>query len=246
MTVWVLPSRPVMDSDRRFYLTMALALLATTILGFVPTFHLRFALADGQSFEPLRLLIFIHGLLFASWIMVFIIQLTLIPVGRTDLHRRGSDMAIILITAMILIDLFIALRSVDRSLTAPTGVDPRSWLAVPLLDVPLFTVLILIAKANRHIQQAHRRLVLVAMIDMMRPSLGRLLPLFGAPVWAALLAPLLFLVPQIVRDLRLRDRIHPATLWSSVAITGVVLSLPIFWSSAWWLGFADWMTSLVA
>jgi uncharacterized membrane protein len=176
---------------------------------------------------------------------VFIAQLTLIPIGRTDLHRRSSKIAAGLITAMVLLSLFIGLRSVDRSLTAPTGVDPRSWLAVPLLDVPVFLGLIFSALANLHLPQVRKRLVLVAMIDMMRPSLGRLLPLLGAPVWVALLAPLLFLAPQIVRDLGTRKRFHPATLWSSLAVVAVVLSLPLFWATHWWLAFAGWVAGLV-
>ena len=239
--------RPAMDAERHFYLRMAIALLVTTVLGFAPCYLLRFVGVAGLAFEPLRSLVFIHGLLFMAWVLLFIIQLTLIPIGRTDLARRCSTIAVGLITAMILLSLFIALRSVDRSLTAPTGVDPRSWLAVPLLDIPVFLGLIFSALANLNFPPVRKRLVLVAMIEMMRPSLGRLLPLFGAPVWVALLAPLLFLAPQIVRDLRMRRGcIHPATFWSSLAVFAVTVSLPIFWASGWWLAFAGWAAGLVA
>ena len=63
---------------------------------------------------------------------------------------------------------------------------------------------------------------------------------------AGLMWGLVFLAPQIVRDFRTRGRIHPATLWGSLAIVAIVLPLPVFWTSNWWLSFAGWAAGLVA
>jgi hypothetical protein len=189
--------------------------------------------------------VFVHGLLFSCWVLLFIVQVGLVSAGRTDVHRRLGVIGMGMIAVMIPLGLFVGLRGVGRPLTAPPGVDPRSWLAVPLLDVPVFGGLIVTSLLKRRDPQTHKRLMLLAMVDMMRPSLGRLLPMFGAPGPVALTAPLLLLLPQIVRDVRTRGRIHPATLWGGLAIVAIVLPLPAFWASGWWLTFAGWAASLV-
>jgi len=237
--------RPALTGERRFYLGMALVVLASTFVGFAPSYYLRFAIDAGHPLEPLIPVVFIHGLLFTCWVLLFVTQVALVSAGRTDLHRRLGILGMAMVTAMIPLALFIALRGVDRPLTAPPGVDPRTWLAVPLLDVPVFGGLIIAALANQRNPQAHKRLMLLAMVDMMRPSLGRLLIMVGAPGPTPLFLPLIFLAPQIVRDIRTRGRIHPATLCGSIAIAGIVLPLPAFWTSAWWLSFAGWAATLV-
>jgi len=246
MATNALRRRPAMNAERRFYMGMALVVLLATFLGFAPTYYLRFAMDVGRPIEPLIPLVFVHGLLFSSWVILFIVQVGLVSAGRTYIHRRLGIVGMWMAAVMIPMALYVGLRGVGRPLTAPAGVDPRTWLAVPLLDVPVFGGLIVTGLLKRRDPQTHKRLMLLAMVDMMRPSLGRLLPMLGAPGPVALMGPLLFLVPQIVRDFRTRGRIHPATLWGSIAIAGIVLPLPLFWTSPWWLGFAGWAANLVA
>jgi len=245
MATQAMRRRPALTAERRFYLGMATIVLASTLIGFAPSYYLRFAMDAGHPLEPLIPIVFIHGLLFTCWVLLFIAQVALVSAGRTDIHRRLGVLGMFMVAAMIPLALFIALRGVGRPLTAPVGVDPRTWLAVPLLDVPVFGGLIVAGLLNRRDPQTHKRLMLLAMVDMMRPSLGRVLMMVGAPGPTPLFLPLLFLAPQIVRDIRTRGRVHPATLWGSIAIAGIVLPLPAFWTSAWWLSFAGWAASLV-
>ena len=143
-----------------------------------------------------------------------------------------------LIAVMIPLAVIIAIGGVDRPLTAPPGIPPLSWLAVPLLDIPVFGGLIVAALANRKSPQAHKRLMLVAMIDMMQPSLGRMafLGAYGSP--AIILACLGSLY---IWDLRTIGRIHPATLWSSAAVIAVIIVTPLTWQTQAWLAFAQWV-----
>jgi len=238
--------RPAMNAERRFYLSMATIVLVSTFLGFAPSYYLRFAIDMPGRWEPLIPIVFIHGLLFSCWVLLFVTQVALVSAGRTDIHRRLGVLGMWMIAAMIPLALFVGLRGVGRPLTAPVGLDPRAWLAVPLLDVPVFGGLIVASLIKRRDPQTHKRLMMIAMVDMMRPSLGRFLPLLGAPGPVALMGPLLFLLPQFVFDLRTRGKIHPATLWGSLPVVAIVLPLPLFWTSHWWLSFAGWAAALVA
>ena len=112
--------------------------------------------------------------------ILFLVQTLLVSAGRTDIHRRLGLIGAWLVAAMIPTALVVAVLGVGRPLTAAPGVSPLSWLAVPLLEVPVFSTLIITALFKRRDSATHKRLMLLAMMDLLRPSLGRLLPLLGA------------------------------------------------------------------
>jgi len=136
----------------------------------------------------------------------------------------------------------VSVLGVGRPLTAAPGISPLSWMAISFLDVPVFGGLIITALVKRRDSAAHKRLMLLAMIDMMRPSLGRLLPMLSAPGPTPLLLPLLLLLPLPIFDLRTRGKIHPATLWGSLLILGVTVLTLAIWMTPPWLAFASWVS----
>jgi hypothetical protein len=234
--------RAGLNAERRFFSGMALAILLATFLGFAPSYYLRGLVPAPHPFEPLRPYVFLHGLLFSLWVILFFAQTALVAGGRTDLHRRLGLTGMWLIVPMIPLALMVSLYGVGRPLTAAPGVSPLSWLAISFLDIPVFIGLIIAALARRRDPATHKRLMLIAMIDMMRPSLGRLLPMLGAPGPTPLLLPLLFLLPLPIFDLRTRGRVHPATIWGSLLVAGVTLLTLAVWFTPPWLAFARWIS----
>src|SRR5690606_8463816 len=97
--------------------------------------------------------------------------------------------------------------------SGPPMIPPLTFLAVPLLDVPVFALLIGGALAFRRTPQTHKRLMLIAMIGMMSPAIGRipLPPPFVGPV-AIFGVPDLFLLALIMFDLMTLGRVHRATM----------------------------------
>ena len=159
--------------ERLFYLGMAMAILATVIFGFAPSFYLRGEIAPRVPMLPLTPLIVLHGLLFSSWVLLFATQVGFVSARRVDLHRRLGPVGIVLVTAMLVVGTLVALGGVARHSGAP-GVPPLSWLAVPLLDLPVFGTLIGLALYKRRVPQTHKRLMLIAMIGLLAPSIGRI------------------------------------------------------------------------
>jgi hypothetical protein len=230
-------------AERRFFTGMALVVLLCTFLGFAPTYYLRFALTPPHPVEPLVPYVFLHGLLFSAWVLLFMVQTSLVAAGRIDLHRRLGIAGMWLIAAMIPMALVVSLGGVNRPLTAPPGLSPLSWLAISLLDIPLFGGLIVTALIKRRVPATHKRLMLIAMIDMVRPSLGRLLPMLGVPGPLPLLLPLLLLLPLVAWDIKSRGRVHSATLWGSLLVAGLTILTLAIWSTTPWLAFAAWVTA---
>ena len=71
--------------ERIFYPGMAIAILITVFAGFSRTWFLRPYFPQVQGLIPLLVL---HGVLFSSWIALFITQTSLIAARRTRTHMR--------------------------------------------------------------------------------------------------------------------------------------------------------------
>lgn len=73
--------------ERLFYIGMALVILVTVFAGFSRSYFLKAQFGT----PPLSTLLRVHGLVFTSWILLFLAQTTLVAARRTDIHRhRGK------------------------------------------------------------------------------------------------------------------------------------------------------------
>lgn len=71
--------RPVRwQTDRFFFSGMAVASLLAVVVGFAPTYFFR-----SSTLSPLSAFYQLHGLVFMSWILLFITQTALVASDRT-------------------------------------------------------------------------------------------------------------------------------------------------------------------
>lgn len=238
--------RPRLDAERRFYFGMAIAILVTVFAGFAPSFYLRGVVPPYHPFLPLTWIVLLHGLVFSSWVLLFMTQVSLMTSGRPEVHMRLGLAAFALLPAMIVIATLAALNGVGRASGDPT-IPPLSWLAVPLLDIPVFTGLILAGLFNRSRPQVHKRFMLGSLIGLLPPSIGRLPwpDLIPFPV-LIIGGQLLFLVPLAIWDIRTRGRIHWVTLTVAIVLAGSWIFRLAIWNTPQWLSVARWAVSFVA
>src|ERR1051326_6704644 len=71
--------------ERIFYTGMAIAIAITVFAGFSRTWFLRLYFPQVQPLIPLLIL---HGVVFSSWIVLFITQTSLVAAKRTRTHMR--------------------------------------------------------------------------------------------------------------------------------------------------------------
>jgi hypothetical protein len=234
-----------LSAEHRFYLGMAVAVLATVFAGFAPTYYLRGLVPAYRPFLPITPLIVLHGLLFSSWVLLFMAQVGLVSAGRIDVHRRLGRFGVVLLAGMIAVGLLTTLGGVARNSGQPT-VPPLAWLAVPLLDIPVFTGLIGAGLLNRRTPQVHKRFMLVAMIGLLPPSIGRLPWPEAIPFPVIVIGgQALFLLPLVLWDLASRGRVHWVTITSAVVLIGSWLLRLAIWQTEPWLRFAGWAASFV-
>jgi hypothetical protein len=235
-------------AERLFYLSMALAIAASVLLGFARSVFLRAWFHDyAQLHAPTEPWFYVHGTFFLLWIALFTTQSALMTAGRPALHRKLGATAFGLIPVMVLLGTIGALIAARR----PTGFfdvadPPLVFLAKPLLDMVMFSVLAGLAIARRSAPQTHKRLMLLATIVLLEAVIVRWPFAYvtsGPDVAFALKA--LFLLPLVAWDVTTRGRLHPATIWGGLFVISAAPLYYVISKTDVWLAFARWSTDLL-
>jgi len=232
------------SNERRFFTGMALAMLATVIVGFTRSFFLRPLFPDWPS--PSEAIFYVHGAVFTVWMLLFGVQTTLVAGGRTELHRKIGPFGAVLAIAMVVLGTagaLVAARRVTGFTQVP--VPPLQFLAIPIFDMILFAAFVWLAITQRGNPQSHKRWMLLATVNLVTAAVARWpgVLTFGPPAFFGLTD--LFLVALAIWDFRSRGRLHSVTLWGGLLI---IVSQPlrlVVSSTQAWLTFARWATGLL-
>ena len=228
--------------ERLFYPGMVLAIVITVFAGFSRTFYLR----PYFQTQPLIPLLVLHGVFFSSWILLLITQTTLVATKRTRTHMRLGIAGGVLACLMVVIGTVTALVRANGPSPVP-GVNPLSFLTIPLGDMLVFAILVGAAFYFRRRADAHKRLMLLATIGILPAAVARLpfafIQQYGPLAFFGLSD--LFIVPCLIYDFITRGRPHRATVLGAALI---VISHPlrlIIGGTHAWLAFATWLTHLI-
>ena len=203
-----------------FYLGAALAIAAAVVIGFAPTYYLR------GYFHPQRLplLLKLHGFVFTSWIVLLVLQTSLVAAARTRLHRRLGVFGGIVAALVVVLGTTTALVSVRRDVAAGST-DALRFLAIPFGDMFVFGVLVAAAFYYRRRSDVHKRLMLLATTALLGAAFARWpLAVMSSGAVAFFVASDLFVAAVWLHDLASLRRLHPASLWGGLF---VVLSQPL-------------------
>ncbi len=229
------------SSERRFYTAMALAILASVFVGFSRSFFLKPMYPDFPA--PAEPLFYWHGVVFAAWVLLLLVQARLVAGGDLATHRKLGAAGAGLAVAMVVLGTYGALLAAVR----PTGyvgvpVPPLSFLAIPLFSMVLFPLFVGLAIVRRRDPQSHKRLMLLATFQLLTAAIARWPGVsdYGPPAFFGLTD--LFVVALAVWDWRSRGRLHPVTLVGGlVTIAAQPLQLVVSGTEGW-LAFARWAT----
>jgi hypothetical protein len=228
MATIALTRRDPLDAEQRFFFGMALAIGATVVLGFGS--HALLGRVDlGQA----TWLVHLHGGVFMGWVALFVAQSGLVARGDVATHRRLGMLAAGYAVLVVVMGLAIMMSAYQRG-TVPPFFPPNVFLFMNVGHLLLFGALTAAAVALRRRPDWHKRLMLVGMLVLMGPAVGRILPmpLIGDRALHAVFAALMVyaLVP-VLRDLRARGGVHPAYAWGLGAFAVVqALIEPLAWS----------------
>jgi hypothetical protein len=223
-----------------FFVGMAILILASVLLGFAKTYFLA-----GVFRAPLpNLLIHIHGAVFSSWILLLITQTSLVSAGRVDVHKRLGLVGFGLACLMVIVGVCAATDLLRRG-GGPPGVDPKTFYAIPMGDLVVFSTLIFLAFRARFNPATHKRLILIGTLGLMDAAIGRwpFAIIERVPIATDLIC-YTFLLLLVIYDVWSMRRVHRATMWAGAFLIVVEqLRMPIGGTAAWH-AFAGWALGL--
>jgi len=221
---------------------------AVVFVGFSRTFFLRHWFPEAEILAAPETFFYIHGMVFTAWMVLLIIQTSLVWTGRLALHRRlgvfGCGLAIVIVVLGI-IGLLVAAHRPGGFIGV--ALPPLQFLALPIFDPMLFGVFVGLAYTWRRHPQSHKRLILLATVNLLEAAIVRIPLDFigdGAPLMARWLSDI-FILALVAWDLGSIGRVHPATLWGGVVIIGSQPLRLLIMDTQPWLAFAHWAVGLL-
>lgn len=215
---------------------MTVVILVSVFVGFARTYYLA-----GWFRAPLpNRLIHIHGAAFTAWLVVLLLQTSLVSAGRVDLHRRLGLFGFALAAVMVVLGVAAGTDLMRRD-SLLSAFNAQAFYAGTIGDMVIFGTLIYFAFRLRRNPAAHKRLVLIATLTLMEAAVGRW-PLAIAlidrhPIMLMVLAHS-FLIPLVAYDLSTLRKLHPATLWGGLFLVVGQFLEPVVGKTALWQGFA--------
>ena len=229
-------------NDRRLYLLAAILVPIIVLLGFGPTYYFK-PFINGPTI-PSRL-VHLHGIIMSAWVLLFVTQVTLVARRRTKTHQQLGVIGSILAALVLVVGTLTALKAAARG-ASPID-QPLAFLIVPLGDMVAFATLVGAALYFRRRPDIHKRLMLLAVINMLTPAIARIPFSFiqaNGPLAFFGLTDLL-LVTCIALDTWKHRRLHPVFLWGGIFI---ILFQPLrllFAATDLWLRSAAFLVRLV-
>jgi len=185
--------------------------------------------------------IHLHGAAFTSWILLLIVQTSLVITGRTDIHRRLGMFGFGLACLMVVLGAMAGTDLLRRD-GAALGAGAKAFYAATLGDMIIFAALVYFAFRKRFDPPAHKRLILIATISLMEAAINRWpFPIFQRKPLMIDIVAYSFLILLVAYDLWLTGRVHRATIWGGLFLVVMQeLELPIG-GTAVWQSFATWV-----
>jgi hypothetical protein len=236
-------------SDRPLYLLAAVIVPLVVLAGFARTYYLKgfFATPALPS-----LIVHVHGIVMTAWVVLFIVQVTLVARRQTKLHQRLGILGAVLAALVFIVGILTALYAAARFTSAPNlvppgGPPPLPFLIIPLGDMVAFAILIGTALYYRKRLDVHKRLMLVAAVNIMTPAIARIPLSFianGGPLAFFGLTDFILVIFVAFDTIRHR-RLHPAFLWGALfVILFQPLRILLAGTNAW-ISFAAALVRLV-
>jgi len=234
------PHVPNRKWDRVFFSTMILLLWATILFGFSKSYFMA-----GMVAAPLpNWLIHVHGAAFTLWMVLLLVQTTLITTGNVKIHRKLGMAGFFLAIAMAMLGVLAGVDQLRRG-HSPEGLDPQTFFAIPMSDVLAFSLVVYFAYRFRNKPEFHKRIILMSTIAIADAGVGRWpIAYLQAHPPAQDLVILAFLLAMVAFDGVQLHRVSKATIWPSLGLIVIHLTRVPIGQTPVWHTFAQHMLKL--
>jgi hypothetical protein len=228
-----------------FFVGMALLGLAVALAGFSRTYF--FPVAAGTFDAPL--VVHLHGAAAFAWVLLFVLQPTLIRAGRYDIHVRTGALGAVIALVVAVTAIPVGLYVVERDLAGFGPVAVSSLLGV-VTAMSLFLALVAAGVACRDRSAVHKRLMLLATIVVLWPAWLRLRHWFPdvpkPEIWFGVVAAYSLVPIAMIRDRIVEGRVHPVWWWVGLPVVGEQTAEAFLFDSSPWRAIASALHSMLS
>jgi hypothetical protein len=229
-------SRTISKSNLRrhiYYSSAAFVLAVSVFVGFSRTYYLKGFFGAPQ----LPTLTHIHGAMFTLWTLFFLGQTLLVSVDRTDIHRRIGWAGSVFALGIALLGGVMTFHSVRAGYASGR---PRMALLLinGLIDLVLFCGFFAFALICRAQKEVHKRLMMLAMVSLIIPALGR----FPVPSSAIPWIICAFSLIGVIYDIVFLRRLYWINIVGALLINLATPLRFIIADTQSWQRFAHWIT----
>lgn len=227
------PTRP------RLFLWMGALAVVVAVVGFAKTFfHPLLAGIFGGSF-----VVYAHAVFLFGWVAFFLSQTLLVHRRSLTLHRKMGWAGAALAIGVVLSTLAIGTLASRRIAASGEMAQAEAELLVIMIEMLMFAALILYAVQSRKKPEVHKRLMLLALIQVLAPAWFRFrhyFPEISNPIllYSFLLADSLIVIAAVADFIRHR-RVHWVYLYVGGGMVVVHMIEVFLFDSAPFRGVAE-------
>ena len=176
---------------------MSVLMLVIVVVGFAQSYFLR-----GAVFAKLpSLLVHLHGAVFSSWIILFVVQSSLVAVGNVRLHRKLGVLGAVIAGLMVVLGVLAPFGTLRRGAVLPSFFTPASFLIGNVFGILVFGAYVAVAIWQRNNRKVHKRIMLIANCMLLPPALSRLAMVTDHAPFLIIVIPLGIILALFVFDL---------------------------------------------
>jgi len=227
-----------------FFLFVGFIGLLAVLIGFGNTFII--PVTKGTFSAPP--IVHIHGAFAFSWIILFLIQTSLIHYRRYRLHRTLGYSGIVIAAGVMTTMVFVGIYVVNRDLSLGLGDFSYSSIIGVITTAIMFFALVIFGILKRKNARAHKRLMLLATILVLWPAWFRFRHYFPSvprpDIWFAVVLSYSLIIIAWIWDKVRNGAIHPVLMYGGLFIIIEQSFEVIAFDSPLWRSIAIWIYQL--
>src|SRR6185312_653651 len=233
-------ARPQRRFDRRLYLGTSVIFFALVLWTFARTFYLK----PFFRTPPLSALLHIHGAVMTGWVVLLVVQTSLIAAHRVQWHRRLGVFGAVWGALVVLFGSITTLRAAAREVRGHTDFAAGQVVitSLDLLQMLFFAAFVAIAIWQRHRTDYHKRLMLLTIACMLPDALARL-PVSFMTNQLILVGMDGFIIICVGIDTFWHRRLHPAFAWGALLFVAAFHLALHFTQTRAWIAFGESLVS---
>jgi hypothetical protein len=223
---------------RRLYLGTSLIFLALVFWTFARTFYLKLFFRT----PPLSALLHVHGAVMTGWVVLLVVQTSLIAAHRVIWHRWLGLFGSVWAALVVLLGSITTLHAAAREVRGHTkfAASQVTITSLDLLQMLFFAGFVVLAILQRRRPAYHKRLMLLTIACMLPDALARLPISFMTRATEAELNQHImvgldvFILVVVGLDTLWHRRLHPVFAWGALLFVGAFhVALYVSQTPAW-------------